>query len=83
MGRTAGVKRVVVELPAPLYDRTERATRELAITRSELIRKALERYIERLRRQALARELAEGYQANAGLDRHLSDDFKSVDFETF
>jgi len=81
--RTATVRRVVVELTMPLFDRAERATRELSINRSELIRRAVERFIEALHRKDLARELAEGYQANSGLDQAIAGEFQAVDYEAF
>jgi metal-responsive CopG/Arc/MetJ family transcriptional regulator len=74
---------VVVELPNPLFERAEQATRELAITRSELIRQAVEQFIEARRRDKLERELAEGYQANATLDRSVAEDFAALDYEDF
>ena len=79
----SGSRRVVVELPAPLFEGAERATRELSISRSDLIRQAVQQFIETLHRDRLARELAEGYQANAKLDRRIAAEFAAVDYETF
>jgi len=74
---------VAVELPEPLFDRAERASRELSINRSELVRQAVERFIEELQRARLERELAEGYLANAKLDRAIAKEFAAVDGESF
>lgn len=79
----AAAKRIAVDFPKQLLDQAERATRELAINRSELIRLAVEQFVESLRRAKLEQELAEGYQANAKLDRTIADGFASVDYETF
>jgi len=79
----AAAKRVVAEFPEALLDRAERATRELSISRSELIRQAVEQFIDSLHRAQLERELAEGYQANARLDRTIAEEFAAVDYETF
>jgi len=76
-------KRIAVDFPKQLLDQAERATRELAINRSELIRLAVEQFVESLHRAKLEQELAEGYQANARLDRTIADEFASVDYDTF
>ena len=78
-----GVKRVVVDLPKPLFVRAERATEELSINRSDLIREAVERYLKYLAEQKLASELVEGYRLNAGLDRAIAEEFSAVDYENF
>ena len=40
---------------------------------------AVERCVKELKRQRLERELAEGYAANAALDRQICGDFSHVD----
>ncbi len=82
MPATTG-KRVVVEFPEPLLNRINRATHELSITRSELIRQAVEQFVESLQRAKLKKELAEGYQANAALDRAIGEEFAAVDYDGF
>ena len=76
-------KRVVVEFPEALLDRAERATQELSINRSELIRQAVGRFLEELHRAKLEKELREGYQANAALDRRIGDEFAAPDYDNF
>jgi hypothetical protein len=44
-------------------------------------RPAGERYLKALKRLQLERELAEGYAANAALDRRICGDFAYVDAE--
>jgi metal-responsive CopG/Arc/MetJ family transcriptional regulator len=78
----ATIKRVVVEFPTPLLNRAELALTELAINRSELIRKALERYLEALEQAKLEQELADGYTANAAQARSLCQEFAHVDGDT-
>lgn len=80
---TAAAKRVVVEFPEQLLERAERATHELSISRSQLIRQAVEQFIETSDRAKLEKELADGYTANAGLDRTIAEEFAPVDYETF
>ncbi len=68
-------KRVIVEFPGPLYAMTEEAVQELGMSRSELIRSAVERYLSDLKQERFEREMAEGYSANAALDRRICADF--------
>jgi metal-responsive CopG/Arc/MetJ family transcriptional regulator len=82
-GASAGSHKVVIDFPKPLFERTERATAELAINRSALIRSAVDQYLETLHRKRLDEELAAGYPANAELDRRIAAEFSSVDYETF
>ena len=65
MPATAAVKRIAVEFPKPLLVRADRAVAELSINRSELIRQAVEQYLEALQREKLERDLIDGYIANA------------------
>jgi metal-responsive CopG/Arc/MetJ family transcriptional regulator len=74
-------RKIIVDFPEPLYSRTEKATRELATSRSALIRLAVERFLEVLSNQRLERELLEGYQANAKLNQRIAQDFSHVDAE--
>jgi metal-responsive CopG/Arc/MetJ family transcriptional regulator len=79
----AAARRVVVEFPEQLLDRAERVTQELSISRSELVRQAVEQFIESRDRAKLERELAEGYRANARLDRAIGEEFAAADYDTF
>jgi metal-responsive CopG/Arc/MetJ family transcriptional regulator len=77
-----GTKRVIVEFPHDLFAQTEMVVRELEISRSSLIRSAVENYLKQLNQQRLERDLAEGYAANAVLDRQICTDFSHVDAES-
>lgn len=74
-------RKIIVDFPEPLYSRTEKATQELATSRSALIRLAVERFLEVLSKQRLEGELVEGYQANAKLNQRIAQDFSHVDAE--
>jgi metal-responsive CopG/Arc/MetJ family transcriptional regulator len=76
-------RRVVIDFPEPLFRATERAVEELSTSRSSLVRAAVEQYLEALRRKRLEEELADGYAANAALDRKIAAEFAAVDYETF
>jgi metal-responsive CopG/Arc/MetJ family transcriptional regulator len=74
-------RKIIVDFPETLYEETQRAVQELSVKRSVLIREAVREYLHRLARRKLARELAEGYRANAVLNRQVSEDFIHVDAE--
>jgi metal-responsive CopG/Arc/MetJ family transcriptional regulator len=73
--------RVVVDFPAGLLRDTEQAAAEMAVDRSKLIRSAVRAFLGGLRRQALERELAVAYEANAELGRRISEEFAHIDSE--
>ena len=79
MPGTAAVRRVVVDFPTPLLNRAERAIAELRVNRSELIRMAVEQYLESLQRAKLERELAEGYAANAAQARIAAEELAALE----
>jgi metal-responsive CopG/Arc/MetJ family transcriptional regulator len=72
-------RKIIVEFPDALYLETQKAVQELSMKRSAFIRDAVREYLHRLARRKLARELAEGYRANAALNRQISEDFIHVD----
>ena len=79
----AASRRVVVGSPAELCAKTERVAAEIDASRSELIRRAVEQYLEALQRKRLEQELAAGYAANSALDRRIAEEFSAVDHGTF
>lgn len=80
-GAARATSKVIVEFPADLLARAERAASELATNRSRLIRLAVEQFLQSLQRRELERQLAEGYRANAALDRAICQEFAYVDAE--
>jgi metal-responsive CopG/Arc/MetJ family transcriptional regulator len=74
-------KKLIVEFSGDLYARTQRAVADLKVSRSVLIRSAVEVYLENLTRRKLEQELAEGYIANAALDRRIAEEFAYSDSE--
>jgi metal-responsive CopG/Arc/MetJ family transcriptional regulator len=80
LARRSG-RKVIVELPADLYAETEKATAQLSINRSALIRSALQEYLDKWRREQLENELAEGYIANAAQARETAEAFSHLDSE--
>ena len=76
------IKRITIEIPAALLERTDQAAAELTISRSQVIQCTLERFLEVLDNTRLEQELAAGYQANAALDRQICEEFAYVDAES-
>ena len=81
MPALASNKRVIVEFPVRLLKRTDQAASQLSTNRSQLIRSAVERFLDALSKEKMEQELAAGYQANAVLDRRISAEFAHVDAE--
>ena len=81
MPTTPHVKRVVVDFPAPLLSRAERAVAELGTNRSDLIRRAVEQFLESLQKARIEQALADGYTANAAQARQASGEFSHLDSE--
>src|SRR5712691_1412597 len=79
-GGTA-TKKVIVEFPDDLLERTDLAASEASTNRSAFLRSAVESYLENARRAKLERELAAGYQANAERDLKIAAEFAYVDGE--
>ena len=74
-------RKVIVEFPSALYLEMEKITRAQSLSRSTLIRSAVENYLQKLEREKLEKELAEGYLANAAQARGAAEDFRHVDAE--
>ncbi len=77
--RTA--RKIIVEFPPALYAETKKATAGRAINRSTLIRTAVQEYLDKLRREELEKQLAEGYLANARQAGETAETFSYVDSE--
>ncbi len=74
-------KKVIIEFPEDLLKRTEEAASELSTDRSKLIRSAVEHFLNGQLKSDLERQLAEGYVANAKMDRQVAEEFAYVDAE--
>ena len=76
-----GGRKVIVEFSASLYAETERATVQLSINRSALIRSAVQEFLDKWHREELEKQMAEGYLANARQARETAQAFSHVDSE--
>jgi metal-responsive CopG/Arc/MetJ family transcriptional regulator len=80
--RRSSTRKIIVDFPDALYLETQKAVQELSMKRSAFIREAVREHLHRLARRKLERELAEGYRANAALNRQISEDFIHVDADS-
>lgn len=67
--------------PVTLISRFNAINGELGMDFSAFVRVAIEEKIKQLEKTKLDKELAEGYAANADLDRTTCEEFKFVDGE--
>src|SRR5438552_29849 len=72
-------KKVIIDFPSKLLQRTEAAAVHLATDRSKIIRSAVEQFLDGFERSALERQLIDGYRANADVDRRIAAEFTHVD----
>jgi hypothetical protein len=79
--RSKESKKVIVEFPEDLLQRTEAAASELSTDRSKFIRRAVEKALAVLERRKLEHELADAYTANAALALRISEEFSHIDGE--
>jgi hypothetical protein len=79
--RRSRSKRIVVQFPLSLYKETRAAINELHINQTDLVRSAVESFLEQRKRQKLEELLAEGYAANAELGRKINEEFAWSDAE--
>lgn len=61
MGHIMTTKAIQVTMDSALLEAVDEAMRELDVSRSALIRAALEEYLRQVRRRRLERQHAEGY----------------------
>ena len=81
MRATTTMRRVMITIPPSLLEQVEEAAAKLNISRSGLIRQALEHFLEEQRRQELRELLKEGYLANAERDLRICEEFAYADYE--
>ena len=67
--------------PIDLISRFEIENKKLGIDFSNFVRDAINEKLKRLEKERLEKELADGYLANADLDRATCEEFKFVDGE--
>lgn len=78
-----GKERVLVEFSESLLKSADETARQMNISRSELIRKAVEEKLQQIETRRFEQELAEAYIANAEMNLALVEEFEHVDAEVF
>ncbi len=82
MASANSMQRVMITLPPSLLAQLEEAATRMQYSRSQLIREAVEQFLETQRRQELRDLLKEGYLANAERDLRSAEEFAASDYET-
>ena len=77
----SSMRKVMFTAPPELLSRLDATVDQLGANRSQLIREAIELYLDALRRQDLRSQLEEGYRAHAARDLQISEAFRYVDYE--
>jgi metal-responsive CopG/Arc/MetJ family transcriptional regulator len=75
------MRKVMFTAPPDLLSRLDATVDQLGANRSQLIREAIELYLDALRRQDLRVQLEEGYRAHAARDLQISEAFRYADYE--
>lgn len=75
--------RVLVEFPSQLIERADAEAVRTRMSRSQLIRDAVEDLLAARERARVEKELAEAYSANAGRNLEMLQEFSAVDQEIF
>jgi hypothetical protein len=75
-------KKVMADFPIALYKETEAVAAELKMSRSGILRKAMEELLKARRTQKLKADIAAYFDEHDQLERELMEDFKYVDSET-
>jgi CopG family transcriptional regulator / antitoxin EndoAI len=81
MASTATMQRVMITIPPRLLQQVEEMMTKTNSSRSQLIREALEQYLETQRLQELRALLKEGYLYHAERDLHICEEFAASDYE--
>lgn len=74
-------RRINFEMTPSKYSEMKKLMNEKGIKQSHFIRKALEEYIKKIKREKLEEELKEGYLTKAELNRKICKEFKHADGE--
>ncbi len=72
---------VMITMPPSLLQQIEESAARLNLTRSRLIRDAVEQYLAEQKRQELRELLKEGYLYHAERDLRICEEFAASDYE--
>ncbi len=74
--------KVMIVMPDELLEETDIEARKESRNRSQVIRTALQEYLERRKRQEVREDMIEGYRVRAQEDLDLMREFEAADAET-
>jgi metal-responsive CopG/Arc/MetJ family transcriptional regulator len=77
----ARTKKVVSDFPISLYKETDEVAAEMHMSRSAIIRRAVEDLLKARRHKQLESEIDEYFRDHADFERRIMDDFRHVDSE--
>ena len=75
------MQRVIITIPPALLTQVEDVAAKLNLSRSRLIREALEQYLANQQRLELREQLKEGYVVHAARDLRICEEFTAADYE--
>ncbi len=78
---TAAMRKVMFTMPPDLLHQLDDAAIQLEVNRSQLIRHAIQLYLDEQQRQAMEAQLTEGYRIHAARDQQISEAFRYTDAE--
>lgn len=76
------MQKIMFTIPDELLARLDEEARSAGASRSQLIRAAVQAYLEAQRAERRRQQLAEGYQIHASRDLRVAEAFRYVDYET-
>lgn len=77
--KTRVTRKVISDFPIALFRETDEAASELHLSRSAIIRRAVEELLKRRRREKLQAQVDAYFDQHADFERSLMEDFKHVD----
>ncbi len=83
MPKTIHAQRIIFTLPPDLLRATDQASHTLSLSRSELIRLALERFLADQQRSLIRASLIEAYQAYAASSPAIAEEFFAAEQEAW
>ena len=76
------MQKVMFTIPSELLTRLDEEARSAGASRSQVIRAAVQAFLEVQQTERRRQQLAEGYQIHAGRDLRVAEAFRYVDYET-
>lgn len=82
MNANMNMQKVMFTIPSELLARLDEEARSAGASRSQVIRAAVQAFLEAQQTERRRQRLAEGYQIHASRDLRVAEAFRYVDYET-